>query len=286
MNRTSALTIRAANSDDWQLLANLIHFGTLVHRHLDWRPPLDWIGLRPYLVAEQGHELVAAMACPPDPPDISWIRLFAVSGLIDAEEAWQELWWPARAQLFEHRQVVVVAIPLQEWFRQLLQSSGFSLTNRVMMLVWESGNLPAEHKLADVRIRPMNFDDLDPVEALDTSAFGPVWRNSRASLELAFRQAAVATVAEADGELAGYQISTASHLGGHLARLAVKPELQGRGIGYGLVRDMLDQFERRGARRITVNTQQDNLPSLALYERAGFRPTGENYPVYQYQVGG
>jgi len=88
-------------------------------------------------------------------------------------------------------------------------------------------------------------------------------------------------VAEDDGQLLGYQISTATTMGGHLARLAVHPAAQGGGIGYALVHDMLSQFTRRGARQVTVNTQQDNLVSLALYQKAGFKRTGEEYPVYQ-----
>jgi ribosomal protein S18 acetylase RimI-like enzyme len=49
-----------------------------------------------------------------------------------------------------------------------------------------------------------------------------------------------------------------------------------------LVRDTLDQFDRRGALRVTVNTQENNEVSLALYDKLGFRKTGETYPVYQY----
>jgi [ribosomal protein S18]-alanine N-acetyltransferase len=100
-------------------------------------------------------------------------------------------------------------------------------------------------------------------------------------LEHAFRQAAIATVAEKDGLLVGYQISTANHSGGHLARLAVHPGYQGKGVGYTILRDLLAQFERRGARHVTVNTQDDNTASISLYEKAGFIATGENYQVYE-----
>jgi ribosomal protein S18 acetylase RimI-like enzyme len=55
-------------------------------------------------------------------------------------------------------------------------------------------------------------------------------------------------------------------------------------IGSALVADVLSQFARRGAHTLTVNTQQDNLASLALYEKVGFIRTGEEYPVYQYML--
>jgi ribosomal protein S18 acetylase RimI-like enzyme len=83
--------------------------------------------------------------------------------------------------------------------------------------------------------------------------------------------------------IVGYQMSTLNPMGGHLARLAVKPEFQGKGVGYGLVSDMLRQFQRKGALRVTVNTQQDNSASLYLYEKSGFRKTNEIYPVYQFR---
>jgi ribosomal-protein-alanine N-acetyltransferase len=82
----------------------------------------------------------------------------------------------------------------------------------------------------------------------------------------------------------GYQISTASPMGGHLARLAVRPQYQKNGIGYALVKDALDQFKRRGTLRVTVNTQKDNAVSLSLYLKAGFQSVGEEYPVYQYKI--
>jgi len=40
----------------------------------------------------------------------------------------------------------------------------------------------------------------------------------------------------------------------------------------------------KGVTRLTVNTQSDNLASLALYEKMGFTVTGEKFPVYCYQV--
>ncbi|HUV28496.1 MAG TPA: GNAT family N-acetyltransferase, partial [Anaerolineales bacterium] len=117
----------------------------------------------------------------------------------------------------------------------------------------------------------------------DKLAFGSIWHNSRISLEYAFRQAAIATITEIDGEIVGYQISTAMQMGGHLARLAIHPQIQRQGIGYAILRDLLIQFKQRGAMRITVNTQEDNLGSIALYENSGFSRTGETYPVYLYR---
>ena len=279
------VTVRTAVEGDLQQLANLIHFEAHIHRHLDWRPPLDWVGHRPYLVVERDHDLLAALACPPDPPNVAWIRLFAVSTELSVQRAWKELWPVAQSQLRKFvGHLDVAAIPLQNWFRKLLMGSGFIQTYNVVVLTWEGGDIPSVVNSRTVIIRPMNIDDLDFVEEVDIAAFGEVWQNSRSSLEVAFQQAAIATVAEISGELVGYQISTATAMGGHLARLAVKPQFQGLGVGYSLVRDMLSQFERRGIMSVTVNTQDDNMISLKLYRKAGFRRNGEEFPVYQYPI--
>ncbi len=278
------LSIRSATDRDRQQLANVIHFEARVHRHLDWRAPLDWIGQEPFLIAGLEGNIVAALACPPDPVEVAWIRLFAVASPNSPTEAWQALWPVAREMLSRNSGISVAAIPLQQWFQSLLDKSDFYRSHDVVLLSWQRGSpIPAKRSLS-VRIRPMTFDDLHMVAKIDAAAFGLIWRNSYDSVNLSFRQSALATVAEDDSGVKGYQISTASPMGGHLARLAVLPEAQGRGIGYTLVRDALDQFERRGALRVTVNTQEENLVSLSLYAKLGFRLTGEKYPVYQYDL--
>ncbi len=278
------LSVRSATEHDRQPLANIIHFESRVHRHLDWRAPLDWIGEEPFLVAVHDGSIQAALACPPDPVEVAWIRLFAVASTYPPEAAWRALWPVAHDLLAQHTGISVAAIPLQQWFQTLLDKSDFFRSHDVVLLSWQRGTpIPAARPLG-IRIRPMMFDDLAMVVKIDGAAFGPVWRNSYDSVDLSFRQSALATVAEDDEGIKGYQISTASPMGGHLARLAVLPQAQGRGIGYALVRDTLDQFERRGALRVTVNTQEENLVSLSLYAKLGFRLTGEKYPVFQYDI--
>ncbi len=290
------ITVRSVEERDRKQLANLIHFESTVHRHLDWRSPLDWIGRSPYLVAEGRNGLLAALVCPPDPPEVAWVRLFAVSSEWDVDDAWQVLWSQAQEYYWDWDEIQVAAIPLQNWFQALLAKSGFVHDHNIVILAWERDEKPGLFGFGrdalprrrarpapnpHVHIRPMNFDDIPAVHAIDVAAFEPIWQNSLSGLELAFRQAALATVAEGPDGLIGYQISTSSPVGGHLARLAVYPQYQGKGVGYQLVNDLLKQFKRRGAQSVTVNTQFNNKPSLSLYQKTGFRLTGEEYPIYE-----
>lgn len=278
----SELVVREAATKDLHKLANLIHFESHIHRHLDYCPPLDWVGRNPFLVLEGNKGIVAALACPPDPEHVAWIRLFATGARLQVNDAWDRLWAEARMRLRQQQQLRwVAALPMQSWFAQLLTRSGFEGSHGIVMLSWERGELPEAHPNKGVNIRPMTLDDLQAVQIVDQAAFPPVWQHSLSYLELAFRQAAVATVAECSGSIVGYQVSTATAIGGHLARLAVTPEFHRHGIGRGLLHDLLTHFVRRGARAVTVNTQKDNITSLALYRQMGFVLTSEEYPVYQ-----
>ena len=280
--RKIAPIIRTAAATDRSRLANLIHFGSYIHQHLDWKPALDWIGSKPYLVAEKDGEIVSALACPPDLPDITWIRLFAVGPQISCNAAWEALWEAADRELSLLGDMCVEVISLQSWFNSLLEKSSFEHTDNVIVLMWDRSVELPDPPAKDISIRPMLPEDLVTVLNIDHEAFGKVWKNSMESLELAYQQASLATVAEIDGEVVGYQYSTASAMGGHLARLAVKSNLQGNGIGYWIVHQVLSQFKKQGFRHVTVNTQQNNLSSLALYSKAGFALTGESYRVYQH----
>ena len=120
---------------------------------------------------------------------------------------------------------------------------------------------------------------------MDAAAFEAPWQYSVAALREALSHAATATVVEAEGQLVAYQISTAGSHSGHIARLAVLPGWQGRGVGRALLSGVVVHFDSAGAPMITVNTQHDNSASLKLYESFGFEITGEHFPVWEYGLG-
>jgi ribosomal-protein-alanine N-acetyltransferase len=276
--------VRPAILTDQRQIANLMHFSPYLHRHLDWRYPLDWIGSSPFYVLENQGQISAALACPPDPPLVAWVRLFVNSGKIPLLESWQTLWEAAFLELAHKSRITIAAIVLQDWYHDLLLASGFTSHQSIVMLERDGQAQVEVNQPKDFFIRPMQQHDLPAVAEVDAAAFDLLWQNSLPALEQAYPQAVIPTVAEADGQVIGYQLSTRNPLGAHLARLAVRPAMQGRGVGRFLVADFIQKAGRNGMTRLTVNTQSDNTASLALYKRLGFRETGERYPVYQLQV--
>jgi ribosomal protein S18 acetylase RimI-like enzyme len=89
---------------------------------------------------------------------------------------------------------------------------------------------------------------------------------------------------EDEGEVVGYQITTSSPFGAHLARLAVLPSHQRKGLGTALVNDAVQSVQEFGLGLLSVNTQENNFSSRRLYEKMGFRKTGKEFPVFEIQL--
>ena len=66
-----------------------------------------------------------------------------------------------------------------------------------------------------------------------------------------------------------------------VSNIAVRRDHQRRGIGEALLKDLLDEAERRGAHRIVLEVATDNAPAQNLYRRYGFTPAGIRRRYYQ-----
>ncbi len=275
-------TLRAAHSRDKDQIVSLMHTASRVHVHLDWRPAEDWIGEQPFLVIERGDRIVTALACPPDPADLAWIRLLATHETGATDAWWPRLWAAAREILQEQGVRGVASLSLETWSARLLESSGFTTDHAIVALA-RNRRVPVveNERLVAARIRLADADDYRAIIDVDQSAFPVPWNLSDRMLRMALAQAQNVSVAEQGGRVVGYQLTTPSHAGAHLARLAVRPEAQGYGIGRALVARLITEDQRLGHGELTVNTQEDNHASLAVYTRLGFRPTGVRLPVYE-----
>jgi ribosomal-protein-alanine N-acetyltransferase len=274
--------LRNAQSSDRSKIASLIHFGSYIHQHLDWQSPIDLIGRKPFLVIDKDQVLTATLACPPDLLEFAWVRLFATSIQIKLVSAWNMLWEATLDEFLQNGNSFVAALSMHNWFNSLLEGSKFVHSDNVIVLMNESTTKIRDPNMGSINIRRMMIEDIPKVMDIDSSSFDLEWRNSFESLELAFHQSAYTTIAELDGEIIGYQFSTSSGIGGHLARLAVTGVNQGKGVGYYLVHDVINHFKMMHIMNVTVNTQESNTASLALYANAGFKSTGESYRVYKY----
>jgi len=281
------LQVRRALPQDHRQISNLIFQESNTHRHLDWRTALEWLGERNYWVIEEHGMILAALACPEDPPNVAWIRLFTHSAHLTGPEAWSALWSVAHADILSanpHAQVA--SIVMKQWFQSLLMDSGFEPRLNIILLELKSKEYHPTQINTNIRLRPMCEADLNEVVQVDLESFGDFWHNTLDSLKRAFGQSFYSTIAENENGMVGYQISTGSLFGVHLARLGVRPEAQGKAVGSTLMSDLIQHSGALQAGRLSVNTQDDNTASLGLYKKMGFVRTGESFPVFISSLGG
>jgi ribosomal protein S18 acetylase RimI-like enzyme len=262
-------------------ISSFLNQDNLIHRHLDWFSPLDWLGQGPFLLEKLDDEIQAILLAAPEVEGAAWIRLFCVKNNFLVEDVWERLFAKATSMLNDENIQQLATLSSSDWFTQLLRHSGFTHQDEIVVLEWKGDHPASTFTNPEVKIRPMRAEDLPEVLHVDHSAFAPLWQNSLASLTNAFNQPGISTVALCQDQIVGYQISTTVATHGHLARLAVDPDQQGQQVASTLIYDLLQQFVRRGVWRATVNTQADNKPSLAVYQKFGFQRTQENIPVYQ-----
>jgi ribosomal-protein-alanine N-acetyltransferase len=276
--------VRSATTNDSSIISHLLERSPFVHQHLDWLDTDSFLDKRPFLLAiNQQNELTACIACPLSLHNIAWIRVFAVNRNHEPRQLWGQLWPLALDELRSMGCKNIAALVISPWFKSLLQQSGFNETNAVVFLEWYPNSSP-NTSVFPGELRGVRQSDIDRLIDLDQETFQGIWSNSRDELLRAFQTASIMTVLEFEGELIGYQLSTASAWGAHLARLAVRPNWQGKGIGNAIVTDLMLKVRKRGYHRLTVNTQEDNLRSLALYQRLGFTLISDRYPVMERMV--
>jgi ribosomal protein S18 acetylase RimI-like enzyme len=283
MSQPTGWTIRQTDKNDTHLIRGLLASADWLHQHLDWLTPVELVEKVPFLIAFDNGVPLACLAAPPDLIGIAWIRLFAFAASIDPDTAWNSLWERARSKARERGVTTVFALLTEPWLADLLKGSGFQKMNEVITLEWR-GKKPAETGQIAGSLREMDIADIKSVTDLDQVAFDPPWRLSEQTLLAAFRQRGLASVIEVDHQILGYQISTQSAFGIHLARIAVHPEWQDQAFGKTLVSEVQQQAIGKGFNSVTVNTQSDNSPGINLYASLGFRETGHAFPVYRTEI--
>jgi len=124
-------------------------------------------------------------------------------------------------------------------------------------------------------LRLATESDLPEYVELDRQAFGaPRPMSLRAARErLATWALFQVLVSEADGRLAGFlSLLRWPQATGAVDDIAVRPDLQGRGLGEAMLRWALAWFRQEGMRRAWLDVLLDNARALSLYRKLGFTP--------------
>jgi ribosomal-protein-alanine N-acetyltransferase len=134
-----------------------------------------------------------------------------------------------------------------------------------------------------IALRPWSPGETAALLEADVQCFDALWRYDARHID---RLGAVhrLVLAERDGLIVGYTLSTVERGEGTLGRVCVVPDERGRGIGTALVADAVASMRDEGAERIVLCTQHDNARSLRLYRHLGFRDTGRRHALLCFGV--
>ena len=289
--------VRIGRRADTSIITKLLREATYTHLHADWHYPVDWLGSPGFVVVE-GHsngeeshslsdrlfgshlDLQACLAVAAEPPPAAWVR---VAAIIESDRTPQML-AAMFASILDHlRQESVTQLGwllVESWPEALIRSLGFELENYVETFGKKDSEIPSIEAVPGLLIRAVQESDLPFLQKMEVDAFDPLWRHSVSSLTLARRHALSFDIAELNGEVVGYQFSTPTKNGVHLARMTIDPAFQGSGIGTFLLANACDGYRRQGIKSVTLNTQADNHASQGLYQRFGFQPSGQRFPVW------
>ncbi|MDO8672228.1 MAG: GNAT family N-acetyltransferase [Dehalococcoidia bacterium] len=134
---------------------------------------------------------------------------------------------------------------------------------------------------ASLRLEQFQPQDLDELLALEAAAFPFLWWSGRVDfLHYVSLPEVRAFVLKVEGRMAGYVSFTKRGRQGFLDRIAVQPDLQGRGYGAKLLLFVLEQLDKAGATTVALNTQVTNRRAQNLYQTYGFVRTDNIERIY------
>ncbi len=277
---TGELTIRAANRTDRLAICTLLQQAWHSAGGVRWEQ-IDAIelGCGALLTCRDGRAIGFVLL---DLRALPVARLSAVA-IADGEQVegvWGELWPAAEGYLHERGAEIAYYVGEAPWLLDLLQQQGFAQVNTLVTYEKTPGGsmLAGNHS---VRIRPARLEDVSQVEAIDAVSFPVVWRYTRPMIENTLKSGARLVVAELDRRPVGYELSTLDGNSAQIVRLAVLPEYRQQAIGSRLMAEALSAIARCRIRRVSLSTQSDNLPAQKLYNKFGFRHTGDELPVLE-----
>ncbi|TLN18994.1 hypothetical protein FDZ74_06385, partial [bacterium] len=186
--------IRQAQIKDTSDLAFFMNQARYLHRHLDWRSSLEWLGDPLFWILEQDGRIHGTFACPADPPLVAWVRLFASSAHITPDMAWEQLFAAALSQTSQNPNITLAAISLHDWFERLLVRHGWSVHQHIVTLSWNGIFPPSPRLIPGATIRPILPEDLPEITKVDNLAFESLWQLSLEALTQAYEQSASATL--------------------------------------------------------------------------------------------
>lgn len=129
-------------------------------------------------------------------------------------------------------------------------------------------------------IRNMKEEDLEQVCKIENTTFSKPW------LKIDFISSLSDTnniylVAENENEIAGYCGLWGIVGEGQINNVAVKKSYRGQGIGYKLLKRLIDMGKNNKLTSFTLEVRESNVAAINLYKKLGFQSVGKRKNFYE-----
>jgi ribosomal-protein-alanine N-acetyltransferase len=128
--------------------------------------------------------------------------------------------------------------------------------------------------ISELKIEPMHISDLDEVLTIENASFSQPWTRDMFEDDLLYNERTHYIVARLRGRVVGYAGMWLFGDEAHITTIAVHPEFRRRGIGNTLMRSLLLEAMRRGAKWATLEVRASNKVAQQLYMKWGFKVVG------------
>lgn len=121
-------------------------------------------------------------------------------------------------------------------------------------------------------IRPLTIDDLEAVVALEAANAPAPWSEGVFRNELAAENR-IYLAADEDG-VVGFAGAMLVADEAHVTNLLVDPDRRRQGMGFELMKSLIEAAVEAGARHLTLEVRSRNEAARGLYARLGLAPVG------------
>lgn len=131
-----------------------------------------------------------------------------------------------------------------------------------------------------VIFRKMAETDVQAIAILEAETFPDAW-TSQSIYETFCQKQAFITVAEVEGEIAGYCIVYYAMEEGEIARIATAQTMRRQGIGRGLLDYTCECCKEKQVERLLLDVRESNIGARAFYQAYGFEEDGIRKNFYE-----
>lgn len=132
----------------------------------------------------------------------------------------------------------------------------------------------------NLEISEMLPEDAAAVAALEREIFAMPWSENGFLSSLQSPDTLYLTVREG-GRIVGYCGLLQSFDEADITNVAVSPQIRGRGVGYRMLKELMERGQKRGIRRFTLEVRMSNDPAIQLYRKLGFESVGVRKNFYE-----